>query len=131
MGIAQYDPPSLGRPAWNAGRTVGVKKPLKQKHIWQIRFFLDQGGRLRDRALFDLAIDSKLRGCDLVKMKIGTLVTGKTFAPVQRLFSRRPEDQCSLKLRATSAQACSYGSAAEAELLRTMRSRAAANKRGT
>lgn len=76
MGIAQYDPTALGRPAWNAGRKVGVKKPLKQRQIWAIRFFLDREGRMRDRALFDLAIDSKLRGCDLVKMKIGSLVTG-------------------------------------------------------
>ena len=77
MGIAQYDPAALGRPAWNAGRKVGVKKPLKQRQIWAIRFFLDREGRMRDRALFDLAIDSKLRGCDLVKIKIGTLVTGQ------------------------------------------------------
>lgn len=67
----------LGRPAWNAGRKVGVKKPLKQRQIWAIRFFLDREGRMRDRALFDLAIDSKLRGCDLVKIKIGTLATGQ------------------------------------------------------
>ncbi|MCQ1574651.1 tyrosine-type recombinase/integrase [Neorhizobium galegae] len=77
MGIAQYDPAALGRPAWNAGRKVGVKKPLKQRQIWAIRFYLDREGRIRDRALFDLAIDSKLRGCDLVKLKIGTLVTGQ------------------------------------------------------
>jgi hypothetical protein len=50
---------------------------LKQKQIWQIRFYLDYERRLRDRALFDLAIDSKLRGCDLVKIKIGTLVVGQ------------------------------------------------------
>ena len=53
-----------------------MKKPLKQRQIWAIRFFLDREARMRDRALFDLAIDSKLRGCDLVKIKIGTLVTG-------------------------------------------------------
>lgn len=76
MGISQYDPGTLGRPAWNAGKQVGVKKPLKQRQIWAVRFFLDREGRIRDRALFDLAIDSKLRGCDLVKLKIGTLVTG-------------------------------------------------------
>jgi integrase len=57
---------------------VGVKKPLKQRQIWAIRFFLDREGRMRDRALFDLAIDSKLRGCDLVKIKIGTLVSGQS-----------------------------------------------------
>ena len=76
MGIAQYDPVMHGRPAWNAGRMVGIKKPLKQRQVWAIRFFLDREGRMRDRALFDLAIDSKLRGCDLVKIKIGTLVSG-------------------------------------------------------
>ena len=76
MGISQYDPGALGRPAWNAGKQVGVKKPLKQRQIWEVRFFLDREGRMRDRELFDLAIDSKLRGCDLVKLKIGTLVTG-------------------------------------------------------
>ncbi|MGE3365590.1 MAG: tyrosine-type recombinase/integrase [Rhizobiaceae bacterium] len=76
MGISQYDPAARGRPAWNAGKQVGVKRPLKVKQIWLIRFFLDREGRMRDRALFDLAIDSKLRGCDLVKMKIGSLVTG-------------------------------------------------------
>ena len=55
---------------------VGTKRPLTQKQIWAVRFFLDREGRSRDRALFDLAIDSKLRGCDLVKIKIGDLVAG-------------------------------------------------------
>ncbi|SFJ28481.1 hypothetical protein SAMN04515648_3422 [Phyllobacterium sp. CL33Tsu] len=39
MGIAQYDPNTLGPPAWNPGQKVGVKKPLKQRQIWAIRFF--------------------------------------------------------------------------------------------
>jgi hypothetical protein len=76
MGHSQYDPAMQGRPAWNAGKTVGTKRPLTQKQIWAVRFFLDREGRLRDRALFDLAIDSKLRGCDLEKIKIGDLVSG-------------------------------------------------------
>ncbi|MDP2780406.1 MAG: hypothetical protein Q8O80_08370 [Devosia sp.] len=93
MGIAQYDPAALGRPAWNADRMVGVKKPLKQRQIWAVRFFLDREGRMRDRALFDLAIDSKLRGCDLVKLKIGTLVSGpaiRTRAMVVQQKTGRP-----------------------------------------
>ena len=77
MGISQYDPAARGRPAWNAGRQVGAKRALKVRQIWAIRFFLDREGRMRDRALFDLAIDSKLRGCDLVKLKIGTLLNGR------------------------------------------------------
>ena len=44
MGTAQYDPAALGRRAWNAGWKVGVKKPLKQRQIWAIRFFLDREG---------------------------------------------------------------------------------------
>jgi site-specific recombinase XerC len=76
MGISQYDPAAAGKSAWNAGKQVGAKRALKVRQIWSIRFFLDREGRMRDRALFDLAIDSKLRGCDLVKIKIGTLVAG-------------------------------------------------------
>ncbi|MEP9360096.1 tyrosine-type recombinase/integrase [Sphingomonas sp. KR3-1] len=76
MGYSKYDPAMQARPAWNAGKIVGTKRPLTQKQIWAVRFFLEREGRLRDRALFDLAIDSKLRGCDLVKIKIGDLVSG-------------------------------------------------------
>lgn len=76
MGHSHYDLVAQSRPAWNAGKTVGTKRPLTQKQIWAVRFFLDREGRIRDRALFDLAIDSKLRGCDLVKIKIGELVSG-------------------------------------------------------
>ena len=76
MGHSQYDPTMQSRAAWNAGKTVGSKRPLTQKQIWAVRFFLDREERLRDRALFDLAIDSKRRGCDLVKIKIADLVSG-------------------------------------------------------
>ena len=102
MGISQYDPAAKGRPAWNAGKQVGVKSPLKVKQIGLMRFFLDQDNRMRDRALFDLAIDSKIRGCDLVKMKIGLIVSGpairsrsmviqqKTGRPVQFEITQTP-----------------------------------------
>ena len=76
MGMSEFDPGAGERRAWNAGRKVGVKRPLNPRQVWAIRFFLDQRRRIRDRALFDLAIDSKLRGCDLVKIKIGDLVMG-------------------------------------------------------
>ena len=93
MGYSQYDPSMQARAPWNAGKTVGTKRPLTQKQIWAIRFFLDREGRLRDRALFDLAIDSKLRGCDLVKIKIGDLVAGndvRTRAMVIQQKTGRP-----------------------------------------
>jgi integrase len=76
MRHTTYGPVYNNRKAWNADKMVGAKKPLKPKDVWAIRFFLEHEGRLRDRALFDLEIDSKLRGCDVVKMKIGDLVSG-------------------------------------------------------
>ncbi len=94
------------RQVWNAGRTVGAKRALKPKQIWEIRFYLNQRRRPRDRALFDLAIDSKLRGCDLVQMRIGDLVSSgqvrtraivmqqKTGRPVQ--FELLPDARASL-----------------------------------
>ncbi|MEP9371971.1 hypothetical protein [Mesorhizobium sp. KR1-2] len=51
MGYSRFDPAIQGRAAWNAGKTVGTKRPLTQKQIWAIRFFLDREGHLRDRAL--------------------------------------------------------------------------------
>lgn len=75
MGHSQFDPAMQNRPAWNAGKMVGAKRPLTQKQIWAFRFFLDREARIRDRALFDLALDSKLRGCDRVKIRIGDVVS--------------------------------------------------------
>lgn len=76
MGHSDLDPAVHERRPWNAGQNVGPKRPLRPRDIWAIRFYLDEHKRLRDRALFDLAIDSKLRGCDLVKLRIGDLVSG-------------------------------------------------------
>ena len=56
--------------AWNRGRVIGQKRPLLPKHVWAIRVRLELAGELRDLALFNLAIDSKLRGCDLVRLKV-------------------------------------------------------------
>ena len=76
MGYSDLDPAVHERRPWNAGQNVGPQRPLRPRDIWAIRFYLDEHKRLRDRALFDLAIDSKLRGCDLVKLKIGDVVSG-------------------------------------------------------
>ena len=55
---------------WNKGRLIGQKRPLKPKEVWAIRVRLQLEGRKRDLALFNLAIDSKLRGCDVVALKV-------------------------------------------------------------
>lgn len=83
------------RRAWNKGRLVGQKRPLLPKQVWAIRARLELAGNLRDLALFNLAIDSKLRGCDLVTLKVvdllrdgrvrerASIVQSKTNKPVQ------------------------------------------------
>ena len=76
MGMSEFDPGAGDVRPWNAGRKVGAKRAFKPKQVWAVRFFLDQHQRLRDRALFDLAVDSKLRGCDVVSVRIGDLVLG-------------------------------------------------------
>lgn len=76
MGRSAFDPGAKGNKPWNTGRRIGAKRALKPQQVWAIRFWLDHQQRVRDRALFDLAIDSKLRGCDLVRMKIGDIVRG-------------------------------------------------------
>jgi integrase len=57
-------------PPWNKGKLIGPKPPLQPKHVWAIRTRLQLAGRTRDLALFNLAIDSKLRGCDVVSLKV-------------------------------------------------------------
>ena len=61
---------------WNASRIVGPKPPLKPKHIWAIRQQLKNVRRVRDLALFICAIDSKLRGCDLVSLRVDDVASG-------------------------------------------------------
>jgi integrase len=60
----------------NAGRIIGPKPPLRPKHIWAIRQQLKNADKIRDLALFNCAIDSKLRGCDLVKLRVSDLAPG-------------------------------------------------------
>src|ERR1700736_937023 len=65
----QHDP-------WDKGRIIGQKRPLKPKDVWTIRVRLQLEGRRQDLAMFNLAIDSKLRGCDLVRLTIDDVVGG-------------------------------------------------------
>ena len=66
-------PSGTDRQPWNKGKLIGAKPPLRLKHIWAIRRRLQLARRKRDLALFNLAIDSKLRGCDLVSLTLGGL----------------------------------------------------------
>ncbi len=83
------------RRAWNRGRIVGQKRPLEPKHVWAIRVRLELADCRRDLALFNMAVDSKLRGCDLVRLMVKdvfaaghikertSILQSKTSQPVQ------------------------------------------------
>jgi hypothetical protein len=60
------------RAPWSKGKLIGAKPPLRPRHVWSIRTRSMLEGRTRDLAMFNLAIDSKLRGCDVVAIKVET-----------------------------------------------------------
>ena len=89
---------------WNKGKLIGQKSPLKLKEIWEIRIRLQMTKNIRELALFNLAIDSKLRGCDLVTLRISDVAQSnrvssraiimqhKTHRPVQFEITEQTRD---------------------------------------
>jgi hypothetical protein len=71
---------AAARPPWNKGKLVGQKTPFKPKEIWAIRVRPRLANRRRELALFNLAMDSKLRACDLVKLRVRDVRHGQTVA---------------------------------------------------
>jgi len=74
---------------WNKGKLVGQKRPLKLKEIWAIRIHLQLDKRIRELALFNLAIDSKLRGCDLVELHVRDIAQGSQVASRAIIMQRK------------------------------------------
>jgi integrase len=84
---------SKARWPWNKGKITAQKLPLKLREIWAIRIKLQTNNHLRDLALFNLAIDSKLRGCDLVKIKLSDVSHGAQIArraTIMQQTTKRP-----------------------------------------
>jgi hypothetical protein len=77
------------RAPWNKGKLIGAKPPLRPRHVWPIRAKLQIAGRTRDLALFNLAIDSKLRGCDVVAVRVDDVAPNATRWIEQRSARRR------------------------------------------
>jgi integrase len=104
---------SAPREPWNKGKLIGQKAPFKLKEIWAIRVRLQMQARSRELALFDLGIDSKLRGCDLVQLRVRDVCHGdrvaaraivlqqKTQRPVQ--FEITPATRDALEARIKQA----------------------------
>lgn len=79
------------RQAWNKGKLVGQKPPLKPKDIWAIRIHLQNRHAVRDLAMFNLAIDSKLRGCDLVNLHVRDVTHGNQVLPRAMVIQRKTQ----------------------------------------
>jgi len=75
-GSSECDPGAPKRVPWNKGKLTGAKPPLRPKHVWSIRTKLQIEGRARDLAMFNLAIDSKPRGCDVVAIRVEDVAAG-------------------------------------------------------
>jgi len=79
------------REAWNKGKLVGQKPPLKPKDIWAIRIHLQNAHAVRDLAMFNLAIDSKLRGCDLVNLRVRDISHGNQILARAMVVQRKTQ----------------------------------------
>lgn len=91
---------------WNAGRLIGPKAPLKPKHIWAIRQQLKVAKKVRDLAMFNCALDAKLRACDLVRLRMSDVGPGGALRqrsiviqPLHRTERQRDQSRARLALR--------------------------------
>ncbi len=106
-----HDCPAVERRVpWNKGGLTGQKNPLKLREIWGIRTRLQMSSNVRELAMFNLAIDSKLRACDLTRPQVQDISWAATLFLGQRSFSRKPNDRCSSKSRSRHGIASRPGS---------------------
>jgi hypothetical protein len=82
------------REPWNKGKLIGHKPPLKPKDIWAVRIQLQNADKVRDLAIFNLAIDSKLRGCDLVNLRARGITHGNTILARATTVQRKTIGPC-------------------------------------
>src|SRR5215216_4835818 len=113
LGQVNATPTPHKRLPWNKGKLTGAKPPLRPKHVWSIRTKLQMEGRARDLAMFNLAIDSKLRGCDVVAIRVEDVAAGgytadratvrqrKTGRPVRFELSEQTREAVEDYLKAT------------------------------
>jgi len=95
------------REPWNKGKLVGQKPPLKPKDIWAIRIHLQNAHQVRDLAMFNLAIDSKLRGCDLVNLRVRDVMHGNQILPRAMVVQRKTQRPVQFELTEPTRSAVS------------------------
>jgi integrase len=95
---ARKDQPGDVHAPWNKGKLTGQKRPLTLKQIWEIRIRLQIARRTRDLALFNLGIDSKLRGCDLVRIRVSDIAHGDQILSRTRVIQKKTGRPVSFEL---------------------------------
>jgi hypothetical protein len=90
-------PVNRGRRPWNKGLLIGQKKPLEPKYVWSIRVRLEIARSRRDLAIFNLAIDSKLRACDLVKLRVDEICSGANVATPSNHRPKEDRSTCPIR----------------------------------
>lgn len=93
------------RQPWNKGKLIGQKAPLKLRDIWAVRIRLQLQYRTRDLALFNTAIDSKLRACDLVKLKVSDVAHGDQIASRTIVMQQKTQRPVQFEITASTKQA--------------------------
>jgi hypothetical protein len=101
---------AVRREPWNKGKIVGQKAPFKLKDIWALRVRLQMESRVRELALFNLGIDSKLRGCDLVSVRVRDICHGDQVATRAVVLQHKTYGLCSSRSRRRHARLCRSGS---------------------
>jgi integrase len=92
--------PQLARSSnpWNKGKLIGQKPPFKLREIWAIRIRLQIKKEIRELAMFNLAIDSKLRSCDLVKLKVRDVYHGKGISPRAMILQQKTQQSVQFEI---------------------------------
>ena len=93
------------RGPWNKGKLVGQKAPFNFKDIWVVRVRLSIQARTRDLALFDLGIDSKLRGCDLVKLRVRDVCHGDRVASRAMVLQQKTQRAVQFEITPSTREA--------------------------
>ena len=94
-------------PPWNKGKIIGQRPPLKPQEVWSIRVRLQMAGKMRDLALFNLAIDSKLRGCDLTKLQLRQISTGSGIAKRAMVMQQKTGQTVQFEISAQARESIS------------------------
>lgn len=99
------NPVAVQKTPWNKGKLVGQKPPLRLKEIWAIRIRLQLAKRARELALFNLALDSKLRGCDLVSLRVGDVAQGSRVSARAMVLQRKTQRPVQFELTEQTREA--------------------------